>query len=124
MLRVAAAFGIVCFHSRIAGGEVRQAFYAGLIVFIIVSVWFCLARPDRSATQHFAGILRIAVPWLAWMIVYRLKDAYAGDPAAEDGAIDVLRLFTGASVHLWYVPFIAAVTTLLWWLRRRCGLRR
>ncbi len=122
ILRVAAAFGIVCFHSRFEANEFREVFYAGLICFIIISVWFCMDREDRTPRQHFYGLTRVLAPWLFWSCVFLLRDAYIVGSVPLDSSL-AIRLLSGTALHLWYVTFIVIVMTAIWWLRRHTSLR-
>ncbi len=118
MLRVLAAFGIVAFHSRYDVLNSRQIFYAGLVCFIMVSVWFCLERLQRSPRQHAAVLGRLFLPWVFWSCVFLVKEAYMTGSLAVDASL-FIRFWAGTAIHLWYIPFIAAVMTLLWAAGRR-----
>lgn len=116
LLRIACAYGIVCFHWRLGSGSVREVFYAGLVCFIIMSVWFCMVRNNRCA-RH-AGMLRILIPWLFWSAVFVVKDYALGSPLPPN--LDLpLRLWAGTALHLWYLMFLVTVLTAIWWLRSR-----
>lgn len=117
-LRVLAACGVVWFH--IPGGPWKDAGYAGLICFVMISAFFLMggARKDRAAVYFNKRVSRVIVPWAFWMFVYgainliRGKDLF---PASEGWLADLLM---GTWIGLWYLPFVLAMAVLVFALAK------
>lgn len=94
LVRIAAAFGIVLFHSHAPGGSLG---YGGLIAFTVLATYFADAGAAKLAR-------RLLVPWVFWSIFY-LGWRFAGDgnPFIE-GLSPLSSILYGA--HLWFLPFI------------------
>lgn len=124
-IRIISAFGIVAFHSRVGAPEIRSVFYAGLVCFIILSVWFTLRSPAKDFRGHLRSLQRLLFPWAVWFAVFWMvfghRDLLSGRFSLGDGPL-LWRFLSGPALHLWYPPFMAALTTLLWLLRRQISL--
>lgn len=114
-LKSIAAFAIVWYHSEYPGWQVS---YSGLVVFLILSTYFCVApRVGLGFNGGLDGILlrarRLLVPWVFWFLVYSVWNWAAGRSfIVFDGGI-LAGLLTGPSVHLWYLPFVFLYLILL-----------
>ncbi|MCX7284558.1 MAG: hypothetical protein NTX28_11035 [Novosphingobium sp.] len=109
LLRIASALGIVWFHAGVTGSPVG---YIGLTVFLILTPMFELgANADRIAPwrQHAK---RLLVPFLFWTAVYLAANAIKGKPLIRLDHGPFLGLLAGPSIHLWYLPFMAAALGL------------
>lgn len=104
--RLVCALGIVWFHTKAPGGYWG---HIGLQVFVILLIHFSLGLADRDSVGRFmrrrAG--RLLVPWLVWSLIYaaaKTADAVMqGAPLSSE--FRGWMLFTGPSIHLWFLPF-------------------
>jgi surface polysaccharide O-acyltransferase-like enzyme len=94
LLRIAAAFGIVLFHSGASGAPIG---YAGLIAFTVLSTHFAGGNPVKLAK-------RVLIPWVFWTIFY-LGWRYAADGSPFHAGLDPISSILYGS-HLWFLPFI------------------
>ena len=93
-VRIAAAFGIVLFHSSAPGSVIG---YSGLIAFTALSTYFANSGALKLTK-------RVLVPWAFWSVFY-LGWRYAADGNPfHDGLNPVQSIFYGT--HLWFLPFI------------------
>lgn len=127
LLRIVSAFGIVWFHSGAVGSSIA---YTGLIVFVVLSMYFFVrrgagsvqsVRPEASsaaadtssaASRLAARAGRLLVPWLAWFGFYALFNLVTHRPIVQTAGGPLAAVLTGPSIHLWYLPFIFIVMTL------------
>ncbi len=102
--RFAAALGIVWFHTQAPGLRVA---YVSLPFFLVL-----LAMPSRATPGVRAR--RLLIPFLQWSVVYALVlTAFAlRTHAAPLGWWHWSMIFTGTSLHLWFLPFAFAVSVL------------
>ena len=108
VLRFFSAIGIVWFHSGVAGAEVG---YAGLIVFVVLSIWFSKSDAPASIEKSLANrAKRIIRPWLIWSLIFFLINFVRGKNFQNIGDFWFL---VGGAVHLWYLPFIFFALTAL-----------
>lgn len=113
--RLVAASGIVIFHSGAPGSAIG---YAALPFFIVLLVGLAWTAAERAEFSPFAQdrLRRLLLPWLIWSAVYgtlKLLEAIAtGKPVAAEFA--AWMWLAGPSIHLWFLPFAAAVCLLLW----------
>lgn len=108
ILRILAAFGVVAFHAEAMPVDV---FYAGLIVFLAVSPMFETGANfglKRKVSDLAATFL---VPFVFWFAVYGLLNVIKGKPILVEA--DVLGVFAGTSIHLWFLPFMFVVLLVL-----------
>lgn len=103
--RFLGALGIVWFHMKMPGGSTALS---ALQLFILFQVYFGVERA-LSPQAH-----RLLVPWLLWSIIYAVgKTAQAllqDNPVSEE--FELWMIFTGPSIHLWYLPFSFACVAL------------
>lgn len=118
--RLLAAFGIIFFHAKAPGGSVG---YAGLPFFTMLTVCLATQAAQSTAFTRFlaARAKRLLVPWLVWSGIYgSLKIAQA---ILEDHTIaqefSGWMLLTGPAIHLWFLPFIFAVSVAVFPIGRR-----
>jgi len=112
-LRFVSAIGIVWFHSGVVGAELG---YAGLIVFVMLSVWF--SKPDAPACIRKsleARFQRVIHPWLIWSAIFIFLNFIRGNDFQN---VSDLWFMVGGSVHLWYLPFIFFALTALDLIKR------
>lgn len=119
LLRILGAFGIVMFHLNSPGASIG---YGALPMFIYLSVFFALNQGARQPWKAFVQtrLNRLLVPWAFWSLVFLgLKIAQAqieGRPIRSE--FNWWHLATGPAIHLWFLPFIAAVSVglrAIWW---------
>ncbi|HVY06911.1 MAG TPA: acyltransferase family protein [Burkholderiales bacterium] len=115
LLRIVGAFGIVWFHSRVAGWEFA---YSGLMFFLIIStfLWSVSGSAERSVLQRAR---RLLVPWLFWLAFYGVVNLATAKPFVPLDKGIVLGVLAGSSIHLWFLPFIFGVLVLLDRIRGR-----
>jgi len=112
---------VVAYHSQVAGLE---AAYAGLVVFVVLSVYLAVtvqaARPPTLASRA----RRLLLPWAVWFLFYGSFNLATGRALIPlEGGI-VAGVLAGPSIHLWYLPFIFGVLSLLAPLTARVDQRR
>lgn len=91
LVRIAAAFGIVLFHSQANGAAIG---YSGLIAFVILSAMF--ARP-ASPTALAKGIL---LPWAFWSIAYGVVNLALRGYVFRPDLTPIGAVLYGTGVHL------------------------
>lgn len=113
LLRIAAAFGIVHFHSGATGAPVG---YAGLIAFTALSSYFA-----GVGTAGGGGGLklskRVLIPWLFWTTFYLGWRYFANGNPFHAGLDPISSLLYGT--HLWFLPFIFVVKLLVSQIKSR-----
>lgn len=104
LLRIVSTFAIVWFHSGISLGH--EVSLSGLIVFLILSMYL-------SGIHDFSGEFRIQqkfshliIPWIIWFAIYGAKNMLFNKPLIPYQHVEGLGILSGASIHLWYMPFI------------------
>lgn len=113
--RIISAFSIICFHSGVKGTEI---FYAGLIVFIAISIYLA-SRTSQTGILYLTGISkRLLVPWVFWIITYGVFNLLMGRTIVplENGLVS--GILTGSSVHLWFIPFLFICLALYSYLKK------
>ncbi len=114
ILRIAAAFGIVLFHS---GQDTTGIGYGGLVVFLVLSASLAVENAHAGATIRqilTKRARRLLAPWAVWMILYGARNHFFADRnilETDRGWIN--GILAGTQIHLWYLPFLFAATTLL-----------
>lgn len=94
VVRIAAAFGIVVFHSGATGAELG---YSGLVAFTMLGTYFAGGSAQKLA-------LRMMVPWAFWSFFY-LGWRFAADGSPfHEGLSPLASVMYGT--HLWFLPFI------------------
>lgn len=123
-LRIVAAFGIVWFHTEGAVG--RSIGLAGLPIFLLI---FCALISLKTKLEDIVPFSRrrarrLLKPWLFWSIIYlgtKLLKLLLYNMHFTD-TFAFYMLFTGPSIHLWYLPY-AFVAALVLNLLHRCTIR-
>ena len=103
LLRILSAFAIVWFHSGVIGYETA---YAGLIVFLILSMY--LAGKSTLSVKHdiFRRVERLLIPWAVWFVIYGALNVLAHKPLISLNNGIIAGILSGPRIHLWYMPFI------------------
>ncbi len=118
VLRIAACFGIVWFHTQAPGAVIG---YAGLPALIALSV--ALSSPPNSGTSLSAIISkrskRLLLPWGFWCAIYGARQFAAAVVQHSDLSEEFQwwMLLTGPSIHLWFLPYIFVATLMASWWR-------
>ncbi|MEN9306550.1 MAG: hypothetical protein RL173_482 [Fibrobacterota bacterium] len=110
ILRILSAFGIVWFHS---GFDRTGLGYSGLVVFLVISAYLAVSRnaARRPLGQILSGrALRLMSPWAAWMVVYGIRNHFVDRHIIETDRGFFNGLLAGTHIHLWYLPFIFAIS--------------
>jgi peptidoglycan/LPS O-acetylase OafA/YrhL len=125
-LRFVAVFGIVWFHfEHIA---LRTIAYSGLPVFLLLSSALVARHDGSGGFAEFAKKkwARLMVPWLAWCAVYAFPKMFEVAIRHEQ----VSQVFTwtmvlgGTRAHLWYLPFVFAVSLGIYGVLPAVGVLR
>jgi surface polysaccharide O-acyltransferase-like enzyme len=117
--RLFAAYAIVWLHTPhstqlapwgVLGRFAVPFFTAGAVFFVLDGL---RRQPDRTFREYTANrFRRIYLPFLAWSIIYlvlkAVKKLALPDEPNDFPGIEVL--WTGTYWHLWFMPFILAVT--------------
>lgn len=110
ILRILSAFGIVWFHS---GFDRTGLGYSGLVVFLVLSAYLAVSRTvaRRSLGQILSSrALRLMSPWAAWMLVYGIRNHFVNRHIIETDRGFFNGLLAGTHIHLWYLPFLFAIS--------------
>jgi hypothetical protein len=99
LLRIASAFAIVWFHAHVAGSSTA---YAGLVVFIVVALYFEAGPNFERSVSVWRRTQRLLIPWAVWMGLYGSLRIVTHQPLLPNG------ILAGTSIHLWFLPFIFA----------------
>ena len=116
-LRIVAAFGIVWFHDSAA--PAHWLGLGGLWIFLLISFTLFSRMPSDQPLRAFglAKARRIMVPWLFWSLFYLVLGLWRlwrhGTPFYEPWM-----LWTGFSLHLWYLPYLFGASVALHAMRR------
>ncbi len=120
--KLAAAVGIVLFHSGAPGAWIG---YAGLPFFVMLLVLNTTALVEG---RRFGGFLaararRILLPWVVWSAIYtsfKILD-YMLYGSSRPFELSANMLLIGPTLHLWFLPFAFAVSLLLFPVSSRLG---
>ena len=119
LVRLPAAFGVVLFHIHAPGADLG---YSGLAYFLILVP--ALGLPS-SAVVSPVGFLqararRLLLPWVIWSAIFALLGVVlwctTQRPLAE--IFYPWMLVTGASLHLWFLPYAFLASLCLPAIRR------
>lgn len=119
LVRFIAACGIVWYHVGSPGSNIE---YCWLLVFMI----FSIALMMNGSTDHFilAKFKRFMIPWIFWSFVYGFtkiaKAAIVKKPLFYK--FYPWMLFTGVSLHLWFLPFAFLIMILLFIIKKNINL--
>ncbi len=115
-LRIAAAFGVVVFHS---GSPFRHVAYFGLIIFVMMSAMWAVKKSAPFAQAMRGSALKILPAWLVWFSMFGALNVAFGAAflRIDDGHL-VLAILRGTSLHLWYLPFIVICMALIYAIPR------
>ena len=102
LLRILSAFGIVWFHSGIK--NFKDLFYAGLIIFVVLSIYYAVISTRQHTIKDRA--IRLLIPCIFWSIVYALVSLARGRPIFPSDFPVISLVLATPSIHLWYLPFI------------------
>jgi fucose 4-O-acetylase-like acetyltransferase len=103
-LRTISIFGIVWYHAYAPGHDIA---YAGLIGFLILSMYLAGSQPITLAASVRKRFTRLLVPWLIWSVIYGMANVRHGQPPiAFDNGI-LAGILVSSSIHLWYLPYVS-----------------
>lgn len=118
-LRVLAVAGVVQFHCNPPGGIFERS---ALVIFIGISVlleFMISGRRTRTVRALARGSL---LPWFCWSMLYAVRNLAKGEmPIPLDAPL--MRLLTGTTTHLWYMPFYFALSLVIMAVKPRAGSR-
>ena len=117
-IRIAAVCGVVWFH--IKDGPFKQIGYAGLIVFILISVVFQAAGAEKDLFAKYIRkkSARIIPPWIFWFGFYGLLNSAKGKELFPYSKGVVANVLTGPWVGLWFLPFIFMMSVMVFALAK------
>lgn len=108
-LRIAAAFAIIYFHVAFQLSAPGSAYaFAGLHALTAAAVFFAARSRSTSTDGQIVRkrFERIMIPWLAFSIIHLAIAFY-------DRRFETWMIWTGGSLHLWFLPFIFIVTCVV-----------
>lgn len=118
-LRVLACLGIVYFHAGVFSGISNAIAYSGLVVFVLISVFYA---GKRKTTDEFSSLAKkILVPYVIWSAIYLVLYYLSGKSISE--IINLRSIVSGTSIHLWYLPFIFLVLVIVGQIKKYMPLR-
>jgi peptidoglycan/LPS O-acetylase OafA/YrhL len=116
-LRILAAFAVVWFHAGARPFHWPAA--SGVYVFLLISLVLLAWPPPKKPLAAFASgkFRRVMVPWMFWSLLYLLlglaRSWRHGTPFYEPWM-----LWTGFSLHLWFLPYLFCASVALYWMRQ------
>lgn len=118
-LKVIGAFGIVWYHCGMTGKLVG---YSGLIIFILLSIYFQLFKSESISNFLFRRSGRLLIPWIFWVIIYGIKNTLHNKSFFLPVGQFINAVLMGSAVHLWFLPFIfimsaVVVFTKKYWMK-------
>lgn len=120
-LRILAALGIVWFHTLDA--PARDVAYAGLPIFLLMSVAFMSMKPDVVSWWPYVKkqSSRLLAPWLFWSVFYLAVKLWHSSTNSESilGSLSPGMIVGGTSGHLWYLTFCFTASLVIWFLVRQ-----
>lgn len=120
--RSIACIGIIWIHT-VSTSHVGSIKHLGrfAVPFFSVSSLFLLIRSKKASTfvkESRQRLVRLLVPFAFWSLLYigfmNLAAYILGNPPPIFG-IDIL--WTGPTHHLWFCPYLAAVSTIACWIK-------
>lgn len=108
-LRIVACYGIVAYHAH---APLHDLAYAGLVVFLFLSPFLdCHYNWERP--RSISSLARVyLIPWAFWFVVYGALNLLLHKPLfAGDGSFQAV--LYGTSPHLWFMPAMFAVMSIL-----------
>jgi len=120
-VRIIAAFGIVWFHSGVAGFQIA---YSGLAAFIIITFFLETNRAPSRSLQINVLATRLILPWLFWMALFAIYNVLRHKPALQPTGNLATSVLYGSAPHLWYLPFVFALQTGYRAVRQAGGTRQ
>lgn len=126
LMRLPAAFGVVLFHVGAPGAMIG---YSGLAYFLILVPAFGLASSASAQASGFvrSRARRLLVPWLIWSGIFALLrlGLWQASHRPFEEVFDPSMIVTGASLHLWFLPYAFFASLCLPSIRRLAtGLSR
>jgi len=111
LVRFVAALGIVWDHARAPYADIG---YLALSLFLVLTSYLAVGSYLRSDGRNFwaSRARRIAVPWLAWCVFYRLVFEVVSD-APRALLAEPWSLLIGPSIHLWFLPFVMGALVVI-----------
>ena len=104
LVRVLACLGIVYFHSGVLADVSRNLAYSGLAYFILITVFF--VNRNKTVFSATKAVARKVLPsFVFWSAVYVVLGVVIARKDLQS-YLSLTTIFTGGSIHLWYLPFI------------------
>lgn len=112
--RILSTFLIVWYHCS-PGTQFIP--YAGLVFFIVTSAYLCMESKRNTLALSLAKARGFMILWVIWYAIYLAFEFLAtrGEEYLSESV--VVWVLVGPSVHLWYLPFLAALLIVLQQLR-------
>lgn len=114
LARFIAAFGVVVSHAYATVEDWVGHLSVGL--FLILTAFLAVQSMQRAGGRYpfVARALKLLVPWLLWSAFFRLVDLLVSDsPTRFVPLTDPWTLLIGASIHLWFLPFVMGAMALV-----------
>lgn len=117
IIRIISAFGIVYFHSGLT--PFKDVAYSGLIVFVIISLYFLDFTKENLFSQKTE---RLLIPYIFWFIFYGLFSLYKGGSIFPENYNIIQIILCSPSIHLWFLPFLLIIFLSISQIKKRIGL--
>lgn len=114
LARGLAAFGVVAAH--VHAQENDWFGHVALALFLVLSGYLMAQVADRRGgmVDWQSRVQRVLLPWLVWSAAYRLLNAIVANDTTRAVLLEEpLSLLVGASIHLWFLPFVFLGTVLV-----------
>lgn len=114
LARFLACFGIVAAHAYALEDDWIGHLSLGL--FLVLTGFLAMQSYQRAGGRYDfrSRAARLVPPWLFWSAFFRLVDLKVSDaPDKWQVLSDPWTLFVGASIHLWFLPFIILAMLLV-----------
>lgn len=111
ILRLIGAFGIILFH---CGAPYASIGLAALPMFVMLLVYFGAGTPLSASANRLLKI------WVIWSAIYALLKIAQSTVSGTDmgNEFEPWMVWTGTSIHLWFLPFCALFLGLNAWALR------
>ncbi len=80
--------------------------YAGLIIFLILSMYLAGTGNRSGHSRLYRRVERLLIPWTVWFVIYGVLNIIVHKPIIPMDHGTIAGILSGPRIHLWYVPFI------------------
>jgi len=101
-LKFVSAFSIVWFHSGYP--YLQQVSYSGLVIFIMISLYFNVESCKFKGVKIMAK--RLLIPWVFFSLFFGIGNLVLSKNFVNTDNGLIMGFLRGTYIHLWYLPFI------------------